>query len=112
MTYSRVGGFIEQGSSFNVKVNGFTMLDANIFADITYNIQSTFGATFLTLGLDYHTTLEDTKVKFADGLNYEFNSDLTVGKLMLTHQWNNIYFRLKTDTEDRVTSELGFTINL
>ena len=112
MTYSRVGGFIEQGSSFNVKVNGFTMLDANIFADITYNIQSTFGATFLTLGLDYHTTLEDTKVKFADSLNYEFNSDLTVGKLMLTHQWNNIYFRLKTDTEDRVTSELGFTINL
>jgi hypothetical protein len=88
------------------------MLDANIFADLTYTIQSKFGLSLLTVGVDYHTTLEDTKVKFGNGLKYKFNSDLTVGKLMLTHQWNNIYFRLKTDTEDRVTSELGFTINL
>lgn len=112
MSYSRVNRFTEKDSSFNVKVDGFTMLDANMFADLTYNIQSKFGLSLLTVGVDYHTTLEDTKVKFGNGLKYKFNSNLTVGKLMLTHQWNNIYFRLKTDTEDRVTSEIGFTIYL
>ena len=110
--YNRIQGFTEEDSSFNVRVDGFTMYDINGFADLNYSVFTKLGYTTLTFGIDHYRTLEEVDIDFANGLEYKYNDLHTVGKLQFTHQWNNFYLRFKTDTQDRVTGELGFTIKL
>ena len=88
------------------------MYDINGFADLNYSVFTKLGYTTLTFGIDHYRTLEEVDIDFANGLEYKYNDLHTVGKLQFTHQWNNFYLRFKTDTQDRVTGELGFTIKL
>ena len=110
LSYTWIESFNEQNSKYNVKVDKFSMQGFNIFADINALYDTKFGQTFLTAGVDYYTTMKDTKIQFADVLEYSYNNEIVVGRASFTHVFGNFYLNASADTENNETYELGFRL--
>ena len=110
MHYTTVEGFTEQSSMFNVNIEKFEMGDLGLFGDINYIANSKLGTTYFTLGLDYYTSLVNTKIYFADMLNYEFEDELVIGKVGILHSFGPFYVSAEINSENLNSYQLGFTI--
>ena len=108
--YTTVQSFTERDSAVNVKVNSFTMLDMNAFADAKYITQSKFGTTAFGLGIDHYQSISTTDINFADYLKYEFKDRLTVISADFTHSYGPLYFKATANTESLKSYELGFIV--
>lgn len=86
------------------------MQGLNVFADINALYDTRFGQTFLTAGVDYYSTMGDTKINFADFLQYSYNNEIVVGRAGFTHVFGNFYLNASVDTENNETYELGFKL--
>ena len=107
---TRVDGFTEDGSNFDVHVQRYNTFEGKVFADINGTFKSSLGITLLSVGVDYFETLENTDIKFADMLNYDFNRDMTLGKVSVLHRYNSFYAKASFDTERYNTFEIGFIL--
>ena len=107
--YTKVEGFSESNSNHNITVQGFSLLDFKLFADLTGKYYSKYGTTMLTFGVDHYQSMNDDKINFANNLmTYRFNEKLTVGKFSITHTFNNFYARASFNTEDLHSYEIGY----
>ena len=110
MHYTQVDGFTESNSQFNVNIDKFEMGDLGLFGDVNYIANSRLGTTYFSLGLDYYTSLVNTKIYFADMLNYEFEDELLIGKLGILHSFGPFYISAEINSENLNSYQLGFTI--
>ena len=110
MHYTTVEGFTEQNSMYNVNIDKFEMGDLGLFGDVNYIANSRLGTTYFSLGLDYYTSLVNTKIYFADMLNYEFEDELLIGKLGILHSFGPFYISAEINSENLNSYQLGFTI--
>ncbi len=110
VAYTNVQGFTERDSAVNVDVKGFNMLDASVFADISYIKKSKFGTSYISVGGDHYESLQGTDIKFADVLSYTFNDSLTVGKVGLGHTYGPFHFKASVNTESLKSYEIGFRL--
>ena len=112
MHFTSVKGFSEQGSQFNINIDEFNMGDLGLFADINYIKQSRFGTTYITAGIDYYTSLLDTKVYFSDYLSYEVDNELFVSKIGILHSFGPFYISADVNSENMNSYRLGFNLKL
>ena len=107
---THVDSFEEDGSNYNVQVNGYNTFDGKVFADINGTFKSELGITLLSVGVDYFETLKNTDIGFADVLNYDFDRSMTLGKVSVLHRYNSFYAKASFNTEQYNTFEIGFIL--
>ena len=112
MLFNSFNVVTEQGSQFNVNIDEFNMGDFGVFADINYIKQSRFGTTYITAGIDYYTSLLDTKVYFSDYLSYEVDNELFVSKIGILHSFGPFYISADVNSENMNSYRLGFNLKL
>ena len=105
---TKVDSFKEDGSNYDVHIQGYNTLEGKVFADINGVFKSSFGITLLSVGVDYFETLENTNIRFADMLNYDFNRNMTLGKVSVLHRYNSFYAKASFDTQRYNTFEIGY----
>ena len=79
---------------------------------INYIKQSRFGTTYITAGIDYYTSLLDTKVYFSDYLSYEVDNELFVSKVGILHSFGPFYISADVNSENMNSYRLGFNLKL
>jgi hypothetical protein len=110
MHFTTVEGFSETGSQFNVNIDKFNMGDLGLFGDINYIARSKLGTTYLSAGLDYYTSLVNTKIYFADMLHYEFEEELVIGKVGILHSFGPFYISAEVNSENLNSYQIGFNL--
>jgi len=106
--YTKVDNFTEQNSTHNVNVQSFDMMDASIYSDFNFMFDNSFGKTFITASLEYFKSVKPADVKFANVLQYSFEDDFLLSSIDITHVYNNVYFKLSTNSESMNSAEIGF----
>ena len=104
--------FVETGSDFNVSVDNFSILTGKAFADLYVHFDTKFGNTYAVVGADYYQTMTDTKINFADMLEYIYTDSAAVGRVSVIHQVNNFYVKSSIDSKHNNSIEVGFTFNI
>ena len=107
---TKVNGFEEKFSDYNVAVKGFDVTDGKLFADINYRLYSKFGETNFGIGIDHYETIGNTSIDFADILSYNYEQEMTVGKFNVSHVFGNFYLQGNFNTENYNSIELGYNI--
>lgn len=110
ITNTHVESFIERDSNVNVNVDSFNMWDASVFADLDYIYNSRFGTTHLGISGEYIFNLHNVEIDFGNALTYEFNKELLVGEVSLSHTYKVFYVTYSKNTEDLESFELGFNL--
>jgi hypothetical protein len=86
------------------------MGDLGLFGDINYISRSKLGTTYFTLGLDYYTSLVNTKIFFADMLRYDFEDELFIGKFSVLHSFGPFYISAEINSENLNSYQIGFSL--
>ena len=110
LSFTDVEGFHEEGSSYDVKINGTSMNMFSVFADINYVYNSVLGQTFLSTGVDFYNTFEDTNINFQNVLEYEYNRDEVITNFTLTHVYKMFYATAKINSNNMNSYEIGFNV--
>ena len=105
-----VESFTEKNSQYNVSVKDFTLDDIELYVDVTYNIQSRFGATFITVGASSHKSLSTTDIKWDGGLVSQFDYDKHVSRTSIGHVYGPLYAKATFSSVEMDTYEVGFRL--
>ena len=108
---TKVKGFTEQNSQYNISVQDFTMNDLELYTDITGYKSTKFGTTMLSLGLSSYYSLGNTDIVWDGGLVSKFKESEQVARATLTHTYNIFYAKATFSSFDSDTFEIGFNLS-
>lgn len=103
-----VASFTEKHSQYNVSVKDFTLNDIELYVDVTYNLHSNFGATFVTVGASAHKSLSTTDIQWDGGLVSQFDYDKHVSRTTIGHVYGPLYAKATFSSVEMDTYEVGF----